>query len=54
MSDHGDYNDVEEDPKNNHEKNYAYNPPPKENRHRAISKGKHTLKLKTKLFFLCI
>ena len=24
MSDHGDYDDGEEDPKNNHEENYAY------------------------------
>ena len=52
MSDLDDYDDGEEDPKNNPEENYAYNPPPKENRHRGSSKGKHTLKMKTKRLFV--
>ena len=44
MSDHSDYDDGEE--------NYAYNPPPKENWHIGSSKGKYTLKMKTKGFFV--
>ena len=51
MSNHDDYDDGEKNPKNNPGENYAYNPPPKENRHRGKSNGKHTLKMKTKGVF---